>query len=396
MSEDKRRSYSDLRLDEEGRLIDRGAGKGGPAAADGDGINRSRPRTGGKRPPSRKRKKRRRGGALWGLVVVAVAVLVFFGMFHTMRKRVREPVVLGEEVAVTIPEGASTAEVASILKAGGLLKNTLVFKLESKLRGNDGSYQSGTHILQEGMDNETMMRILKQKVEREQLRLTIPEGFTAENIAARVEELGICTAEEFMAAANSRDYSYDFVASLPERPVLLEGYLFPETYFVYADASAHDIVDRLLGQFVTVMSQYESELAASSSSMDEIVTMASLVQSEIQLDSERATCASVIYNRLNAGMRLQLDATVLYAQGVVKEDVTYADLEIDSPYNTYRNDGLPLGPISNPGQASLEAALRPENTEYLYYVLTKRGESEHTFTKTYEEFEKAKAAYKNS
>ena len=345
---------------------------------------------------ARKKRRRRRGGALWLLIVLAAAIAIFLIACGVARKQVQQEEVLGEEIAVNIPAGATVGEVIDLLQENDLIGNTLVFKLESKLRGFDGVDLQGTYVFREGMDNESIIRVLEAMPEREQVTLTIPEGYTAENIAARVEELGICSAESFMAAANSRDYDYDFVADLPDRPVLLEGYLFPETYFFYKDTPGHDVVDRLLGQFVTVMDQYETELSNSGYTLDEIVTVASLVQSEIQLDSERATCAGVIYNRLEAGMRLQIDATVLYAQGIVKEDVTYADLEFDSPYNTYQYDGLPLGPISNPGEASLMAALYPEDHDYLYYVLKERGGSEHVFTASYEEFEKAKEAYKNS
>jgi UPF0755 protein len=241
------------------------------------------------------------------------------------------------------------------------------------------------------------MELLQTGVVFDDVKFTVPEGYTTKQIAAKAEEAGICTAEEFIEECNTGSFDFEFVKNLPDRDLKLEGYLFPDTYYVKEDTTAYDLIQAMLARFEQMYTkEYQNAVAASGYSLDELVTVASVIEKEIKLDEERPRAAGVIYNRLKEDMPLQVDATVLYAMGIVKEDITEVDLQYDSPYNTYKVKGLPVGPISNPGEASFQAALYPENNKYLYYVVEAKGQNNHVFCETYDDFLAAKANYKAS
>ena len=190
---------------------------------------------------------------------------------------------------------------------------------------------------------------------------------------------------------------YDFLKDLPDREYKLEGYLFPDTYFLQKGMSAHDVIDAMLAGFDKMYTQeYQKAVAESGYTLDEIVTVASMIEKEIKVETERPTAAGVIYNRLQKNMPLGIDATVLYAVGKTGGELTGADLETDSPYNTRKHTGFPLGPIANPGESSFRAALYPEDNKYLYYVVEAVGKDNHVYCETYEEFLAAKKAYNAS
>lgn len=354
----------------------------------------------------RQKKKKRWKSFLFVLFILLLCIGLCVGAFQFFRSVMMpsEPEIganLGEEISITIPQGATTSDIADILKENGLIRSTFKFKLESKLNDYDGTYQQGTYTLNQGMTHQQIMEMLQTggNVD-ESYRLLIPEGFTTQEIADRLEEQGIMTAQEFINEANQGTFDYAFLEDLPvseERKYRLEGYLFPDTYLLYEGVTAHEIIDKMLQRFDEIYTQQMRDAVAQSGyTLDEIVTMASIIEAEIQVPEERKIASGVIRNRLNAGMKLQMDATVLYAQGVTKEDVTYSDLEYDSPYNTYQVDGLPIGPISNPGAAALEAAIYPDEHNYIYYVLEAQGSGNHIYTETYEEFLQAKENYKAS
>jgi len=355
----------------------------------------------------KKRRKRKKGRNIIPLIIegiIAVCVLVFvvkaatfsFTFAKDYFSNEKESVKTGEFVELTIPSGASTEAIANILEEKGLINNALVFRIVSRIDGYDGTYMQGDYRIEKGTNNEEIMQILQSGVVYAQSeKLTIPEGFTAKQIAEIVEENGFATAEEFIEEMNTGEFDYEFLQDIPERQFRLEGYLFPATYEIAEDATAHDIIVLMLDRFELAYDEYLSSYYGEYT-IDELVTIASLIESEIQVDDERKTAAGVIYNRLEIDMPLQIDSTVQYAHSTRNEVVTYADLEIDSPYNTYKYYGLPLGPISCPGEPSLEAAANPEKNDYLYYVLKERGSGEHVYCKTYDEFLNAKAKYQNS
>ena len=300
-----------------------------------------------------------------------------------------------DTIAVEIPQGSTTKEIASILKENGIISSELSFRLKSRFSGADGTYNYGTFYLSKEMSVEQIISTLQGTAKTDTAhRLTIPEGYTAKQIAALVDEKGIATSDEFINEMNNGTFEYDFLEGIPKRENYLEGYLFPDTYFLSGNESAHDIIVMMLNRFEQIYNESLKDYVDSTGyTLDQIVTVASMVESEAKLDEERPIIAGVIYNRLAIDMPLQIDSTVQYALSTRNEVVTESDLEVDSPYNTYKNKGLPAGPICNPGKASLLGALNPEKHNYYYYVLKERGGSEHYFAENYEDFLEAKAQY---
>lgn len=300
----------------------------------------------------------------------------------------------GEDVVVVIPEGAATKQIAQILKENGLIQFPSAFVKRVKESQYRGSLQPGEFTLNTGMSTWEMIEILGYVEPTRQVMatLTIPEGFSIEQIAARVEEQGLFTQEEFLEAVQANTYSYGFLDSIPEGVNVnyrLQGFLFPATYDIYEDTTAHDLVDMMLKKFDEV---YSPELQAQAAAMNytafELVNRASIVEREAKLDEERPLIAGVINNRLEQGMMLQMCPTVLYpiTNGIYdKSEVTYEDLEVESLYNTYKYTGLPVGPICNPGEVSLRAVLYPAQHNYLYYHVDNEEIGSHIFTETYEE-----------
>jgi len=233
-------------------------------------------------------------------------------------------------------------------------------------------------------------RIVPEKQpEPEVFHVTVPEGLTIKQTAEKVAEQteGAVTAVEFEAAAKEGGYDYGFLEGSGGN---LEGFLFPKTYEVTEVETGRDVVVKMLDQFGKETGTLDWERAqAYNLTRYDILIIASMVEKEAKFPEERPIIASVIYNRLKAGMKLQICATVHYALGAWKPELTYSDLEVDSPYNTYKVSGLPPGPICNPGFESIRAALYPEETDYLYYLLTS-PEGRHSFTADYEQFKRWK------
>ena len=295
-----------------------------------------------------------------------------------------------ESVTVTIPQGASGAKIASILKENGVIGNELAFRLKLKNSPYKNELNYGEFDLKKNMPyNEIIDALRVPSALREGISVTIPEGYSAEMIAQLFEEKGFCTKEEFLKELSEGEFEYDFIKNIPDTPGVkykLQGYLFPSTHSFLKEADAHDIIDTLLGEFER---QYNSLLGNQTAPipMNEAIIRASLIEREAKLDSERETISGVIQNRLDKGMLLQIDAAVVYAisDGMYNVDrVLYSDLEVDSPYNTYKNAGLPTGAICNPGIKSITAAMYPESHSYLYYHTdTQKNDGSHIFTETF-------------
>lgn len=322
------------------------------------------------------------------IIAVVLALLIILGAPY-IKELVSTTSVEGEIVTIEIPMGASTEDIGKILKENGLIKSVTVFKVRAKLSDNGSRMNYGTFNLNDGMCIPDIIDALAGTYyTRPTVMFTVPEGFSVQQIASRAEALGICSKADFLAALND-DYSYGFLKDVPYVEGVdyrLQGFLYPETYEFYLDATAHEIIDRMLLQFEKETSGIK---IPKGKSLYDVVTVASMLEREALLDSEMSRIAGVIQNRIDKGMRLQVDATVQYA--VTKGEynikrVTYDDLEIDSPYNTYKKSGLPIGPISSVSVTGIKAAINPEKHEYLYYHTdTEKNDGSHIFTKTYEE-----------
>jgi len=299
-------------------------------------------------------------------------------------------------VDINIPKGSNTETIGNILKENGLINNVVYFRIVSKLKGLDSTFQFGDYTFNTGMSEEEIMEIIATQGEkREVVTFTIPEGFSLEQIADRLSARSICTKSEFMSAVENGRYGYKFLDYIPERNLKLQGYLFPATYEVYADATAEDIVSTMLEKFDQIFKdEYYTQLEKNNISLDEVVTIASIIEKEVKVSEERPLVSGIIYNRLEINMNLQMCSTVMYVLDVDRNRILYSDLEIDSPYNTYRYPGLPIGPIANPGEASLIAAIYPDDNNYLYFVLTDPVAGSHEFNTTLDEHNAAKNKYK--
>ncbi|MDA3846413.1 MAG: endolytic transglycosylase MltG, partial [Vallitaleaceae bacterium] len=310
------------------------------------------------------------------ILVIAVYVLIYGGRlaFSTgYELMVKSPTQADSivDVTITIPEGSSTAEIADVLFENNLIGSTFYFRILAKLSGSDSAFQYGDYTFNTSMSEEDIMTIMKTEgFRRETIKFTIPEGYTVDQIARLMESEGICTSSEFLAAVYDSSYGYDFIDQIPERNLELQGYLFPDTYEIYADATPEQIVSTMLSQFDTVFKdEYYARAAELGYTIDEIITIASVIEREVRVPSEQVRVSGVIYNRLNIDMKLEMCSTVMYVLDKPQDRLLYSDLKIDSPYNTYIYSGLPVGPIANPGENAIIAALYPETNTYLFFVL---------------------------
>lgn len=289
-------------------------------------------------------------------------------------------------VEIIIPEGTSTTGIYEILKDNGLVKTKIGFLVNLKLSPYDKKLRYGTFNLSKSMSvREIIKELATGGKTQDTFTLTIPEGYSLEMIAQKLDDINIVSKKDFYDALGD-NYDYGFLNEIPKKDYkyALQGFLFPSTYEFFVSATAHDIINTLLGEFEK---QYSSIENNSGLSMYDTITLASLIEREAKLHSERYTISGVINNRLKIDMLLQIDATVVYAisDGMYNVDkVLYKDLENKSPYNTYKYTGLPVGPICNPGLESIKAAINPEKHNYLYYHTDEtKKDGSHIFTENF-------------
>lgn len=283
---------------------------------------------------------------------------------------------VGAEVEITISRGTPASEVGTILAQKGVLRSPFLFKALARLTGLERSLKPGSYQLRKNMSSlEALWRIHRGGLDF--IRVVIPEGWRATQIAARLEDLGVTVGDEFM----------DFVMENN-----LEGYLFPTTYFMSANMPAAKVAQIMRGEFLAQVGPLLVGKMHPLLTPESVVTLASVVEREAALAEERPTIARVYLNRLERHWSLEADPTVQYALGYWKKNLRYRDLDVPSPYNTYRNRGLPPGPICSPGLDSIRAVLNPEDTNALYFVADTKGG--HVFTSTHREHLKAKKKMK--
>ena len=354
------------------------------------GARSSVPQSSGPSPQKRRRKPkgRRRGSSVGPLaLMVLVLVAVLYGIYSLASA------LFGggdKPVTVTVEKGDTLSSVAAKLDETGVIRSSTLFKLEARIQNVGAEIKPGEYQFEPGEDADEIFETLASGDSISILEATIPEGLTLEQTAQVIEEGTGIHAAEFEEAALETGYGYAFL----EDPAVktTEGFLFPKKYEVERDTDAAQVVDRLLEQYLIETRDLDIDAAQDRFNLTEyeLVTVASLIEEESANPEERPIIASVIYNRLRNRMPLQVDATIQYVLGKPKEDLSLSDLEVDSPYNTYTNRGLPPSPISSPGREAIQAALEPARTDYLYYVLETDGER-HFFTNDYDEFLEAKS-----
>ncbi|HOM99682.1 MAG TPA: endolytic transglycosylase MltG [Acidobacteriota bacterium] len=335
----------------------------------------------------------RRGLAVIGLVGLAGAALVASSLWRWWSFQVSTPYrgYLEPMVTVHIPEGTSVRRIGVLLEEARVVRSAQIFTVYARL--TDGSpLQAGVYRFDKAESLEEVIRKLRRG-ETLQVRVTIPEGSDLVQIAVILAKERVAQIEDFMeAAANPEE-----IRDLDPQATDLEGYLFPDTYFFPPDVSAPQIVRRMVANFRRHWKErFERRTFETGWTVREVVTLASLIEKETGVPHERPLVSAVFHNRLRMGMPLMCDPTVIYAVALEREFdgiIHRSDLEIDSPYNTYRYPGLPPGPIANPGLASIEAALEPADVDYLYFVA--RGDGGHVFSRTYAEHARAVQRYRN-
>lgn len=316
------------------------------------------------------------------IVIFVICILAFIGIKYI--SVVNKPLTISQNEELVVNTGDSFYSIINKLSEEKKIKSPTIIKIYSKLTNANLEVLPGKHILTKDMNLKEVIEGLGSKSKGEGIVVTIPEGFTIDDIAFKLEELGICSSDEFLTAV--KEYQLpEYISNNTDKRYNLEGFLFPDTYNFDLNVTPEYIIQTMLDRFKEVWDENVKGMDIKDEDIEKVVTIASIIEKEARVDADRPLIASVIYNRLNIDMPLQIDATVIYAHGYYIESVRNRHLAIESQYNTYLYKGLPVGPISNPGEKSLVAALHPADTDYLFYILEKEGE--HYFTNSYDDFE---------
>ncbi len=334
----------------------------------------------------------KRHGTLWAYVFLSLLGLGVFSLGlsgFTIWRYSMLPAGSGtQSKIVEIPQGTSSLEIARLLRERGVLENDRLFYLLCRIHRASARLQAGEY---EFSALSTPRSIMDQLASGRVYvrRITFPEGLTLNEVARVFEEQGLASKDEFLRLSADPEV----IKSLGVEADSLEGYLFPETYFFTRDMTELSLLRAMVRQFRSQLpSQWESRAEALGFSLHELVILASLVEKEAAVEAERPRVAAVFHNRLKLGMPLQSDPTAVYDLEGFSGPVRAEHLRRPSPYNTYLIRGLPAGPICNPGRRSIEAALNPEDVNYLYFVSNNDGT--HYFSRTLEEHSRAVARYR--
>ncbi|RXI99958.1 endolytic transglycosylase MltG [Anaerobacillus alkaliphilus] len=338
------------------------------------------------------------------LLIIAFGV-TGYSAYHYI-KGVLEPVdVTSDElIDVHIPIGSTGTRIGNILEENGLIKNASFFRYYIKYK-NESGFQAGDYQLSKSMTMDDMIAALKEGTVYQEyaLSFTIPEGRWLESILNTISEETNHTIEALTEKVTDREYLEGLISkySILTEDILderlrwpLEGYLFPARYdFVEENPSIEDILETMLKRTEQIVGKYFEDLEESEYTIHEIMTLASIIEGEAQRTEDRYKISGVLYNRLKINMALQVDPTIAYAHGQHFSRTLYEHLDIDSPYNTYRYAGIPIGPINNPGEASIKAALQPEDHKNLYFYADSEGNVH--YSETFQQHQEILRKYRN-
>lgn len=291
----------------------------------------------------------------------------------------------GNSERIEITPGTTVAQLAEELQERHLIRSAWVFRYLARSQQGEFKIYVGDYILTPTMSPDAIIeRLSNSSVALVSTRVTIPEGYTTKQITDLFVEKGIGSKAEFTKVIMDDVFPYSFLEDTPTGIHRLEGYLFPNTYDIDKKTSPHEVIDLLLRQFSKeVTPDVQKQLETMKFTVAQWVTLGSLIEKEAMKEEDRPLIASVLLNRLKINQPLQIDATIQFLLETPKPKLSYEDLQIPSPYNTYLHTGFPPGPIANPGHASLQAVLYPAQTDFRYYVAKKDGY--HVFAKTYAE-----------
>lgn len=310
------------------------------------------------------------------MLLLLAAILIFVEVSGFGRKA---------ESTINVPEGAGMAQISEMLKENHYIGNAFLFRAYSFITGR--TYFAGTHYIgKAGYKN--IAEALSAPASEQAATVTFREGIELREIKDKLVELGLCTADDFDTYADKKYYDYAFLKDIPNRDNNLEGYLFPDTYEFSYSEGIQNIINKMLSNFqAKVYDKLKADMEKQNLKTDDVIIMASILEREVAAKDELPVVSGIFYNRLNkvgeSRGYLESCATVQYILKERKEVLSVSDTKIDSPYNTYKYQGLPKGPISSPGYDAIYAAIYPQKTDYLYFVTD--GSGKHYFAKTYAE-----------
>jgi UPF0755 protein len=331
------------------------------------------------------------GSKVFALVVLSVIGGILFTLLRFDGSN-DSAAATGAAVTVEIPRGVAADQVAEILVEAGVLDSALPFQARARVDERASQIQPGTYELRQGMSPGRILEILSAASTAPTFTVTIPEGLTVTQTLETIAEAGESpfTVDALREALAGVALPAWVPNDLPEDAEPFEGLLAPNTYDFRVDSDAQEVLTRLVAETDTRL----QNVAVAEERMYDVLIIASLIEREVRVPEERPTVSSVIANRLAEDQRLQIDATVLYANGEAGTRVLNSDTSVDSPWNTYEVTGLPPTPIAAPGEAALEAAARPADTDYQFYVVCDFDTGQHAFAQTFEQHERNRARYR--
>lgn len=320
------------------------------------------------------------------ILICSLLIILIGGLYISYA--VGNPFKVNDKYRFEVKKDDNLYKIIDRLDRNDLIKNKFLLKAYVKYKKFPGEIKPGFYSIKAGENINSLVHDMNSGIfDETYVKVTIPEGFQITQIASVLEKKGIISSDKFLKAC--KDYNIPgYIKNDNARTYKLEGYLFPDTYEFKKNMAGKAIIDTMLGRFTSVIAGVKKEPEIKIDDLDKIITMASIVEREAEIEKERAVISSVFYNRIKLNMKLQSCATVEYALGYHKEKLTYNDLKVKSSYNTYLVSGLPEGPICSPGKSSIIAAAKPQSTDYVYFV--SNNDKTHFFTKNYSEFLKVK------
>jgi UPF0755 protein len=318
--------------------------------------------------------------SLFAILLVSASYLIFWAS---------NTGALASELMVVVPRGSSFKAVLDSLESSGVLRVRWTLYIAGRALGLTKTMKVGKYLFPRGLSNVEILRDLAEGKSRVLVALPVPEGWRMERTALQCGKILGIDAQRFIALCDRSDFRREMGIDAPS----IEGFLMPDTYRFLWQVSEEEIIERMVGEFqkfyVDSLKKRQQEMHLT---LNQVLTLASIVEGEAMLDQERPIIAGVYLNRLKKRMRLEADPTVIYSLPDGRRKITHADLRSDSPYNTYLNYGLPPGPINSPGRKSILATLYPEKHSYLYFVAN--GSGGHVFSRTYTEHRRAVQSYR--